>query len=144
MVVQMVLFIYFNCSGSQQKSMCVNTLSLLIPWFVLPSRKTVTTAHFTDTDQGHQNYLLFSLSPHPPLRCVQPLFFSSRLHLGHALHTCMIQCRLKRSILYKRQKDTYYQRNNKKANIMIFFSVKNGHFIVINIVTFSSVVYTNM
>lgn len=69
MVVQMVLFIYFNCLGTENFTvgMCVNTLSHLIPWFVLPSRKTVTTAHFTDTDQGHQKYLLFSLSPHPPL-----------------------------------------------------------------------------
>lgn len=133
MVVQMMLFIYFNCLGSQQKILqyvCWH-MSHLILWLVLPSRKTMTVAHFTDTDQVHQNNLLFSLSPRPLSCHVRPLFFSSRLCLGHAPRTCMIWCRFKRKILYKRQKDTYYQHNNKKVNVVIlFFFSENGHFII--------------
>lgn len=33
-------------------------LSHPVPWFILPSKKTMTIVHFTDTGQVHQNNLL--------------------------------------------------------------------------------------
>lgn len=112
-------------------SMCVDTCPTSFSgWFCPAGRQLLW--HISLTQIRCTKTICCSHYLPVPLSChVRPLFFSSRLCLGHAPRTCMIWCRFKRKILYKRQKDTYYQHNNKKVNVVIlFFFSENGHFII--------------